>query len=127
MLIQNTSSVAPAPTPIRLAGSGDLAGVGTSATASPDTPKVAVKEVAVQTPNEAQIKSEVNKINQALQQSNKNVELSISVDKATNKQVIRLVDKDTGDTLMQYPNEAVLAIARGIDEFQNGLLLRQKA
>ena len=69
----------------------------------------------------------MNKINQALQQSNKNVELSISVDKATNKQIIRLVDKDTGDTLMQYPNEAVLAIARGIDEFQNGLLLRQKA
>lgn len=127
MLIQNTSSTAPAPAPIRLPGNGDLAGVGTSAVASPDTPKVAVKEAAVQPPNEAQIKSEVNKINQALQQSNKNVELSISVDKATNKQIIRLVDKDTGDTLMQYPNEAVLAIARGIDEFQNGLLLRQKA
>jgi len=127
MLIQNTSSTAPAPTPIRLPASGNLGGGGVGAVTSPDTPKVAVKEMAVPTPNEAQIKSEVNKINQALQQSNKNVELSISVDKATNKQVIRLVDKDTGDTLMQYPNDAVLAIARGIDELQNGLLLKQKA
>jgi flagellar protein FlaG len=127
MLIQNTSSTAPTPTPIRLSGNGDLGGAAVGAVTSPDTPKVAVKEVAVQAPNEAQIKSEVNKINQALKQSNKNVELSISVDKATNKQIIRLVDKDTGDTLMQYPNEAVLAIARSIDEFQNGLLLRQQA
>lgn len=123
MLIQNTSSV----TPVRLPASAELTVLATSAATSPDTPSVAVKEHTVQTPNEAQIKSEVNKINQVLQQSHKNVELSISVDKTTNKQIIRLVDKDTGDTLMQYPNDAVLAIARGIDEFQNGLLLRQQA
>ncbi|MBA4382624.1 MAG: hypothetical protein C0406_08680 [Sideroxydans sp.] len=123
MLIQNTSNLAVAPMPVKLPSSGELSGVG----APSDTPRVVSKEAVVQTPNEAQVKAEVAKINQVLQQSNKNVELSISVDKSTNKQVIRLVDKDTGDTLMQYPNEAVLAIARGIDEFQNGLLLRQQA
>jgi hypothetical protein len=29
--------------------------------------------------------------------------------------------------LMQYPSDAVLAIARSIDEFQQGMLLKQEA
>jgi flagellar protein FlaG len=70
---------------------------------------------------------EVNKINAALQQTNKNLELNFSVDKATNRQVIKLMDKATGETVVQIPSEAVLAISQGIDEFQQGLLLKQKA
>lgn len=119
MLIQNISSAVQATTPARLSGNGGPSGV---------VPRTEVAQQApVQAPTSAQLQSEVGKINSALKQANKNLELSISVDKATNKQVVKLTDKDTGDTLLQYPSDAVLAIAQGIDEFQQGLLLKQQA
>lgn len=125
MLIQNTSGAAPAP--IKLPSNGGAVGAGAHVAARSEVTSTSGGDVAVQQPTAGQLKHEVDKINVALQQTNKSLELSISVDKSTNKQVIKLMDKETGDTLMQYPNEAVLAIARGIDEFQNGLLLQQKA
>jgi len=121
MLIQNTSSMMQAPAPVGLASNGGLGSVQVH------EPRVDVKQEVAQQPTPAQLESEVGKINSALQRGNKNLELSISVDEATKKQVIRLTDKDTGDMLMQYPSEAVLAIARSIDEFQQGMLLKQQA
>ncbi|MDP1636369.1 MAG: flagellar protein FlaG [Gallionellaceae bacterium] len=124
MLIQNISSTTQAPAPAGLAGNGGPVVVG----AQTPAPKVAeTRAAAVQPPTTAQLESEIGKINSALQRNNKNLELSISVDQATKKQIVKLTDKDTGDTLVQYPSEAVLAIAQGIDEFQQGLLLKQQA
>jgi flagellar protein FlaG len=123
MLIQNTSSMTQTSSPVGLASNGGPASVAVHVQEA----RAEAKPVVVQQPSPAQLESEVGKINSALQRSNKNLELSISVDEATRKQVIRLTDKDTGDTLMQYPSEAVLAIARSIDEFQQGLLLKQQA
>lgn len=122
MLIQNTNSAAPMPT--APANSG-----GPSVVASP-LPRTEVKqpvESQQPAPTPAQLNQEVGKINAALQRANKNLELSISVDASTHKQVVKLTDKETGDTLLQYPSDAVLAISRGIDEFQQGLLLKQEA
>ena len=109
--------------PVKLPGNGELVAVAAHSSASAETAKPAV----AQQPTNAQVANEVNKINVALQQTNKSLELSFSVDKTTNKQVIKLMDKTTGDTIVQIPSEAVLAIAQGIDEFQQGLLLKQKA
>jgi flagellar protein FlaG len=129
MLIQNTSNLAPASTPVRLPGNGESGGVvlHPSPGASIEAPRVAAKPVAAQQPSDAQLAKEVNKINAALQQTNRNLELSFTVDQATNRQVIKLLDKATGETVVQIPSEAVLAISQGIDEFQHGLLLKQKA
>jgi flagellar protein FlaG len=127
MLIQNTSSLAPASTPVRLPGKGEPAVVVAHTGVPAEAAKVTAKPVAAQQPSDTQLTKEINKINEALQQTNKNLELSFSVDKATNRQIIRLMDKATGDTLLQIPSEAVLAISQGIDEFQHGLLLKQKA
>lgn len=123
MLIQNISSTTQAPAPAGLAGNGGP----TVVAAQTPAPRAAETSAAVQQPTTAQLESEIGKINTALQRNNKNLELSISVDQTTKKQVVKLTDKDTGDTLLQYPSEAVLAIAQGIDEFQQGLLLRQQA
>jgi flagellar protein FlaG len=127
MLIQNTSNLAPASTPARLPASGEPAVVAVRTGVPAEAPKVAAKPEAAQQPTDAQLTQEVNKINAALQQTNKNLELNFSVDKATNRQVIKLMDKATGETVVQIPSEAVLAISQGIDEFQQGLLLKQKA
>lgn len=128
MLIQNTGSVAQTPVPIKLPGDGGASGVAAQSGATTETPQPAVRQAAAPQLTNAQLKNEVDKINTALQQTSKNLELNFSVDKATNRQVIKLVDKQTGDTVVQIPSEAVLAIAQGIDEFQqHGLLLKQQA
>jgi flagellar protein FlaG len=119
MLIQNITSSASAPT--GSAGNGGPVG------AAAQLPRTEASPPVAQQPTPALIGQEVRKINAALQQANKNLELSLSVDESTKKQVVKLTDKDTGDTLLQYPSETVLAIARGIDQFQNGLLLKREA
>lgn len=131
MLIQNTGNTAAAPA----GNSGTPSGAAAQAprVAAIQAPRVAAIEppvepsVAQQQISHAQLVEEIGKINSALQRGNKAVELSISTDESTKKQVVKLTDKDSGETLIQYPSDAVLAIARGIDEFQQGMLLKQHA
>ena len=72
-----------------------------------------------------ELKSAVAVINQAMQQSNQALEFSVDTD--TEQTVVRMVDTSTGELIRQYPSEATLAISRGIEQFQQGLLLTQKA
>ena len=122
MLIQNISNTGTPPTM--------PTNNGVPPTVAAQAPRAAVEQRAAQQPQQpthAQLSTEIEKINSVLRQNNKDVELSISVDEATRKQIVKLTDKETGDTLIQYPSDAVLAIARGIDEFQQSFLLNQKA
>jgi len=73
----------------------------------------------------AQLKSMVDSINMVLKQSNKNLEFS--VDESTKKPVFQLKDTETGDLIRQFPTEGMLAISRAIDQYQQGLLLKQEA
>ena len=76
-------------------------------------------------PSPEALTSAVAAINQAMQQSNQS--LQFSVDSNTNRTVVKMVDTSTGELIRQFPSESVLAISRGIEEFQQGLLLTQKA
>ena len=92
-------------------------------------PARAVAELpAQQAPQQAsveELKRAVAAINQAMQQSGRNLEFSVDSD--TKKTVVRVVDASTGELIRQFPTEAALAISRSIDQFQQGLLLNQKA
>lgn len=128
MLIQNISSTAQAPQPARLASDGAPAVVATpstNASVTPELPPTAAKPAAEQPPSAAQLKNVVDNINKALKQANRNLEFS--VDESTNKQVVKLVDMTTGDLIRQFPTEEMLAISRSIDQFQQGMLLKQEA
>jgi len=128
MLIQNTSNTAPIPA--APASNGGPAGVAAQAPAPRTAPaeQPSAQQPPTQQPlSQTQLAHEIGKINSVLQRANKAVELSISTDDATRKQVVKLTDKDSGETLIQYPSDAVLAIARGIDEFQQGLLFKDQA
>lgn len=131
MLIQNTSNMAQAPQPARLASDGaPVAVVATSNVQAPpsvalELPQAAVKPAAEQQPTAAQLQNVVDNINKALKQSNKNLEFTI--DTETNKSIVKLVDSETGDVIRQFPSEEVLAISRAIDRIQQGLLLKQEA
>lgn len=132
MLIQNTSNIAQAPQPVRLASDSapDVvvatpSNVEAVPSASVELPKRAVTQVAEQKPSSEQLKNVVDNINKSLRQSNRNLEFS--VDDTTQKQLVKLVDTETGDVIRQFPSEEALAISRAIDQFQQGTLLKQEA
>lgn len=78
-----------------------------------------------QQPSPEALQNAVAAINQAMQQSNRALEFSVDSD--THRTVVRMVDTSTGELIRQFPSEATLAISRSIDQFQQGLLLEQKA
>jgi len=91
-------------------------------------PKVAADTPARDVPRQvsaAELKSAVETLNKAMQQSNQNLEFSVDTD--TKKVVVRMVDTSTGQLIRQFPSEETLAISRVIEAFQQGMLLKQKA
>jgi flagellar protein FlaG len=124
MIIQNVSASQSA-LPARPVGNE------TPAVAVASPPAQATEKPTAQPPTSAQLKSAVDSINRALQQSNQSLEFS--VDPTTKTPVVKMMDKETGKVISQYPSEQVLAIAQSIDQFlsehqlQQGLLLQQKA
>lgn len=83
------------------------------------------EQIAEQHPSSEKLKGMVDNINRVLKLANRNLEFS--VDESTSKQVVKLVDSDTGDLIRQFPSEEMLAISHAIDQVSQGLLLRQKA
>lgn len=132
MLIQNTSNMAQAPQPAKQASDG-VPGVSVAVTSSPqarpsapvELPEIAVKKVAEQQASTAQLQNALESVNKALRQSGKNLEFS--VDEESRRQIVRVVDTETGDVIRQFPSEEMLAISRSIDMVQQGLLIKQEA
>ncbi|MHB1216229.1 MAG: flagellar protein FlaG [Thiobacillus sp.] len=131
MLIQNANSMAQAQAPARLAGDGGPVAVVTPSNvqaqpaAALELPQTAVKPAAEQPPSAAVLQSAVDSLNKALQQTNKNLEFT--VDSESKDPVVKLVDSETGDVIRQYPTEEALSIAKAIDYFQQGMLIKQEA
>jgi flagellar protein FlaG len=93
-----------------------------------DAPKVVVDVTGkAGQPSPEQLKKAADNISQAVQQTNQNLQFEFSMDTDTNKSVVRVVDKQTGELVRQIPSEETLEIARSIDQFQNSRLLNQKA
>jgi flagellar protein FlaG len=131
MLIQNvTTNSVPAPSARNgNAGSPVVAAFTPPTGNAPiDLPHRAEPPVAgtqASQPTDAQLQSSVERLNQAMKQSNTNLQFSIDSD--SKRMLIRVVDTNTGDTIKQIPSKEVIAISQAIDQFQQGLLLRQKA
>jgi flagellar protein FlaG len=117
MLIQNNSSINPALQPAVRAAQ--------PAPAVPDTPAAATATQPGVAVSPAQLKSAVDTINRALQDSA--ISLQFSVDQSTHTTVVKMTDTSTGKLVRQFPSEATLAISREIDQLQQGLLLKQQA
>lgn len=124
MLIQNVSNTASAS---RL--TSDSEPMPAVAPKQAELPQVAAK-TAPQQPNNTpptatQIKNAVESLNKAMKQANSSLEFS--VDKETNRTIIKVVESKTGEVIRQFPSEEILAISRAIDNMQQGLLIKQKA
>lgn len=76
-------------------------------------------------PSNSQLQNALDKLNQSMQQANTGLEFSIA--EGSQKAVIKVVDTKTGETIKQFPSQEAIAISKEIDQFQKGLLVRQKA
>ena len=117
-------------------GIGTVAGtVASSVVASPNAPeeekrtstpvelpKVAVKEASA-AEKEEQVKEAAEKINEFIEAMTH--DLSFSVDKDTNRTVVKVLERESGDVIRQIPAEEVLKIAKVLDELK-GLIIREK-
>jgi len=127
MLIQNTSSMTQ---PVRLTSDTPAA-----APAVVSTPVVA-PEIQTEKPSapakqaekpltDTQMQETLDHINAALLNSNINIQFNVGAD--GQKAVLKLIDTQTGEVIRQFPTDAALSISRSIEQFQQGLLLNQKA
>ena len=86
-----------------------------------DQPVVAPKSA----PTNDQLQRMVEKANKAMDKASSNLEFT--VDNATNKTVIKVMESQSGKLIMQFPSEEMLSITRAIDQAQKGALLKEKA
>jgi len=124
MLIQNVSSAASAP---GFTGDSGPVPVVVSGTQSAPAALAQAAKVTQQPapPTDAQLKNAVSNINNAMKESNINIEFSI--DQGTKETVIKVVDSQTGQLVTQFPSKAMLAISQMIEQEQPGALIEQKA
>jgi flagellar protein FlaG len=72
-----------------------------------------------------------NDLQQAVDQANKvlesktSKELQFSVDKSTGIPVIKMINQQTGETLLQFPSDAMLQIAKYIDQSTGNLVSKK--
>lgn len=61
-------------------------------------------------------------IEQALNESRVQTNLKFRVDKDANRVVVSVIDSETGETIMQIPDDAVLAVAKRLADTGSGFL-----
>jgi len=81
--------------------------------ATPQTPSA-----NPQAPSSNQVAKAVQQMNDTFSQRSQNVYATIGVDKATGVEVVKIVDRNTNQTIIQYPSKAALAAAQAIQHPQ---------
>lgn len=79
---------------------------------------------AAEVPDVDQVKQATELINRTIQTLSRNLEFT--VDEESQENVVKVVDKDTGEVIRQMPSEETLRIANALDQLQ-GLIIKQKA
>ena len=118
--VSTTMSMPSAPSPV----ANDAASVRQEARPVM-TPQSPVQErPATSASGEKPLKEAVEKVQEYIQPFNNNLEFSINKD--TERLVVKVVDQSTKEVIRQIPSEEMLAIAKALDSLK-GLLVRQTA
>jgi flagellar protein FlaG len=118
--VGNTAQPAAAPIDIKVT-STDSSSVDKAVQEAAAVPAIPTQP----TPTLAQVTQAVNSINEAMRSMSRDLEFS--VDEDTKETVVKIVDQKTKEVLRQIPSVEALAIAKAIDQAQQGLLIKQKA
>jgi len=78
----------------------------------------------VSQPNTEELNNLVDQANVSLQ--GRFSDLKFTVAEGTDINVVRIEDAKTGELIRQVPSEAMVAIARALDEAQRGMMLEEK-
>ena len=109
----NDAGAGPARTPAPAAGATATSGSNT---------------VKASAPSSDQIAKAVGQANDTFTQRNQNLYASIETDKATGIDVVKIVDKDSQQTITQYPSRAIVEIAQALQHASStGNLLHTQA
>lgn len=76
-------------------------------------------------PNSKELHTLVDQANVTLQ--SRFSDLKFTVAEGTDVNVVRIEDSETGELIRQVPSEAMVAIARALDQAQRGMMLEEKA
>jgi flagellar protein FlaG len=90
---------------------------------SEELAKIAAMKAAK--PSDAALQQAVDASNKVLESKTSN-ELHFAVEKGTGINVVKLISRNTGETLLQFPSEAMLQIAKSIDQV-TGAIIQRKA
>lgn len=123
------ASTQPASTsqPDATAASIAASAVGVAATATAVSINATNQTARSAEPSKEQIHTAIEKIKQALPPNATN--LAFSIDKDSQKTVVKVIDSQTNQVIKQFPSKEVLALAKQIGEFQEslGVLIRGQA
>ncbi len=84
----------------------------------------APEPVAQQAPQPAQVQKAIQALKQLIETKAPNT-LAFSVDGSSGRTVVKITDRETGETIRQIPSEELLEIAKSLDKLQ-GMLVQQK-
>jgi len=102
----------------------------TSGNSLPDARQVRVstetqKDVTpVLQPNTEELNELVEQVNMTLQ--GRFSDLKFTVAEGTDINIVRIEDAETGELIRQIPSEAMVAIARALDEAQQGMMFEER-
>lgn len=117
------SGAVPASTP----GAGALPrpAAGTTSPESAQAGQARAEQAAAQARSKSTASELQKQIEQALADARVQTNLRFRVDEDANRIVVSVVDSDTGETILQIPDEAALAVARRFAATGRGLLDRE--
>jgi flagellar protein FlaG len=120
-------------TTIAASSAGAHPAVKPAAAPSATTNRVAAPAVApLDSTAHASAKPTSDELQQAVEASNKVLaaktsnELHFAMEKGTGLSVVKLINRQSGETVLQFPTEAILQIARSIDQV-TGAIVQRKA
>ncbi len=98
-----------------------------AATVNASQPQMAPQQGAraPEKPTSAVLQKAVDQANQVLQAKTSN-EMQFSIVKGAGIEVVKMVSTETGETVMQFPSEAMIEIAKTIDQV-SGAIIKTKA
>ncbi len=130
----NIANVAQASTPTSFSAKTEgTAKVVSTVTSGNSLPDAIVNAVSSRTseasitspqPNSAELNVLVSQANETLQ--GRFSDLKFTVAEGTDIKVVRIEDKETGELIRQVPSEAMVAIARALEDAQRGMMLTEK-
>jgi flagellar protein FlaG len=94
------------------------------AQATPVNPQQSPEAATANAPSQDQLDNAMSEVTKALAPVARN--LQFSIDDATGRSVVKVVDSTTNEVIRQIPSEELLAITRSMDKL-SGLFVKQKA